>query len=250
MADIATIEKTSDDTALIERMTSVGAQYGYRKSRRHPSVTPYVFGMKNRTEMFDVGSIAILLEKAKEYVKDLAREGKTLLFVGGKPESWVVMRQGAETLEMPYSGARWIGGTITNFDEIKIRINRLIELKQGREKGEHEKYTKFEQLNLTREMTRLEERFGGLVSMTEKLPDALFIVDPRHEHTAAKEAKDAGIPVVALLNSDCDANAVQYPIVANDAARASITFFVNEIVSAYKEGSEERASMKAKKVEA
>ena len=233
-------ETQNDTTGLIERMTSVGAQYGYRKSRRHPSVSPFIYGVKNRTEVFDLEKIMASLEDAKAFVRTLAKEGKMLLFVGGKPEAREVVRQGAQTLGQPYAGIRWIGGTLTNYSEVKKRIKRLLTLREDRDSGGFGKYTKLERLNLDREITRLGDRFGGLVAMAERLPDALFVVDPRYEHTAVKEARDLFLPVVALLNSDCDAALVNYPIAANDATVASITLFLNEIVGAYREGAHER----------
>jgi len=135
---------------------------------------------------------------------------------------------------MPFVTGRWIGGTLTNFDQIKKRIARLEELTSEEEKGElAKKYTKKEQVMLGREKESLEEMFGGLVSMKE-LPAALFIVDTKREHIAAEEAKKKGIPVIALMNSDCDLKSAKYPILANDASIKSITFFVEMLSDAYK----------------
>jgi small subunit ribosomal protein S2 len=219
----------------IEQMFSAGAHYGYKKSRRHPSVEPYIFGLKNSVEIFDLTRTSELLERAREFVFGLAKEGKTLLMVGTKFEARLSVREGATSVGQPFAVERWIGGSLTNLPEIRKRIERYKKLIEERQSGEVDKYTKKEKLLLEREMDKLERNFGGIVDM-EKIPDAVFIVDPREESTALREAKILKIPVVALAGSDCDITKIEYPIAGNDGARASIAFFVNEIVGAYLEG--------------
>ena len=136
----------------------------------------------------------------------------------------------------PFVQNRWIGGTLTNFDEIKKRINRLQELTEKKEKGELGMYTKKERLMFDREIEDLEKTFGGLLPMKESLPKALFVIDPKKEFIAVKEAQDLGIPIVALANSDCDISKIEYPIAANDSVLASVKFFTARIVEAYKKG--------------
>ncbi len=221
---------------LIERMFTIGAHFGYSKSRRHPSTKPYIFGAKNKVEIFDLEKTSDLLLLAKEYVSTLATTGRKVLFVGGKNEAHDAVVSGAKAIGMPYASARWIGGTISNFPQMRKRMNRLEELKADRASGAlAKKYIKKELLMIDREIERLEANFAGLVSLAE-LPAALFVIDPKKEHIAVKEARDARIPIIALMNSDCDASDIDYPIVANDATALSIKFFVEEIVAAYKEG--------------
>jgi small subunit ribosomal protein S2 len=220
---------------LIERLFSVGAHFGYARSRRHPSHTPYIFGTKNRVEIFDLEKTSPLFEAAKAYAEHLGREHKVLLFVSGKNEAKKIIVQAASSIEMPYVGGRWIGGTISNFNEIRKRIDRLEELRLKRDTGGLDHYTKKERLMITREIDRLETNFGGLVSLKTR-PDAFFIIDTKRESIAATEAKNAGIPVIALLSSDCDLTGVTYPIPANDASQKSIQFFVDEITRAYQTG--------------
>jgi small subunit ribosomal protein S2 len=225
------------DTATIERMFAAGAHFGYSKSRRHPSVDSFIFGAKNRVEIFDLEKTSELLKEAKAFAEGLGREEKILLLVGGKSEAVQAVRKGAGGIRMPYVAGRWLGGTLTNFSEIRKRIQRLLDLRAQRESGElAEKYTKKEQLLMGREIAKLEENFDGLIPLGDKLPHALFVVDTRKERTAVREARDKGIPIIGLLNSDCNAGEIDYPIPANDASMKSIEFFVNEIVSAYKEG--------------
>ncbi len=222
---------------LIDQMFSVGAHFGYTKMRRHPSARPFIFGAKNKVEIIDLGKTNEMLLEAKKFVKELASNGGTLLFVGGKNEAQNIVHEAAESINMPYVAGRWIGGTITNFSEIKKRIARLEELRDQRDKGTlAEKYTKKEQLLISREITKLESFYGGMLGMKDTLPKVLFIIDTKHEDTAVREARVKKIPIVGLLNSDCDLDLIDYPIIANDATAASIAFFVNEIVASYKEG--------------
>lgn len=229
-----TLRETKKDP-VIDALFSVGAHYGYAKTRRHPSTAPYILGLKNRVEIINVEKTKELLEKAKEFVQTLGSEGKTLLFAGGKHEAYGAIQAGAQELGLPYASERWVGGTLTNFAQIRSRIDMLLDLKAKRERGELAKYTKKEQLLIGRDIERLENLFGGLTGL-KAVPAALFIVDPKEEKTAATEALRLNIPVVALASSDCDISKTTYPIVANDASMGSIKFFVQEIVKAYQNG--------------
>lgn len=226
-------EQASDP--VIGALFKVGAHYGYAKTRRHPSTAPYILGVKNRVEIIDLEKTKELLEKAKAFVATLAAGGKTILFVGGKHEASDAVQAGATEAGMPYVSGRWIGGTLTNFSQIRSRVDKLLDLKAKREQGELAKYTKKEQLLISRDIEKLEELFSGLVGL-KAVPAALFIVDPKEEKTAASEALRLKIPVVALASSDCDVSDIAYPIVANDSSMGSIRHFVHEIVKAYTEG--------------
>ena len=221
--------------SLIEDMFRAGAHFGYGKTRRHPSFKRIIFGMKRGVDILNLEKTSSHLLKALEFVTESAKEGKTFLIVGTKHEARKVVEEAAATLSFSYVSNRWIGGTMTNFSEIKKRIQRLIRLREQKESEELDVYTKKERLLFDREMDKLETRFGGIVHMN-KLPDALFVIDPRHEETAVKEASQLSIPVVALANSDCDITKIQYPIPANDSSVASIIFFVDRFVKAYQEG--------------
>ncbi|MBT3282741.1 30S ribosomal protein S2 [bacterium] len=229
-------EESKANAASIDRMFAVGAHFGYSKSRRHPSIKPYIFGVKNWVEIIDLEKTNELLESAKEFAKQLGAEGKTLLFVGSKNEAKEAVKEGADSISMPHVTGRWIGGTITNFSEIKKRISKMDELSTKKDKGElAQKYTKKEQVMLDREINNLKENFFGIKDITD-IPHALFIIDTKAEEIAMKEAKAKGIPVIGLLNSDSNLNDVDYPIVANDANQASIKFFIEEIIASFKEG--------------
>lgn len=216
-------------------MFETGAQFGLGRSRRHPSVAKYIFGTKNSTDIFDLEKTESLLSKAKAYVSGLAAEGKIILFVGGKKEAAESIKISAQSLNMPYVDSRWIGGTLTNFGQIRKRIEKYEKFVSDREKGELVKYTKRERMLIDKEIASLEKMFYGIVSM-KKIPDAMFVIDPKHEKNAIKEAQDMNVPVIALAGSDCDISAIKYPIVANDNSKNSIRYFVEEISSAYQSG--------------
>jgi small subunit ribosomal protein S2 len=229
------VEK-SKNAGNVDRMFVVGAHFGYSRSRRHPSVKPYIFGAKNWVEIIDLEKTNELLKDATEFANMLGKEGKRILFVGSKDEAKQSVEEGAGAIDMPYVTGRWIGGTITNFPQIKKRIERMQDLSSKKDKGEFaQKYTKKERVMLDREIENLKTNFWGIGSMTE-IPNALFVVDTKKENTAVREARQKGIPVIGLLNSDTNLTDIDYPIVANDATRASIKFFVDEIVKAYRDG--------------
>ena len=229
------MSKTVTNEALITDMFAAGAHFGYSRSRRHPSVKPFIFGVKNGVEIMDLEKTSVELERAKAFVKSLATGNKQILFVGTKNEGKKAVEDGAMSIDMPFVVERWVGGVLTNFPEIKKRIARLEDLRAQREKGELAIYTKKERLLIDKDIERLERNFAGVVSMRD-IPAALFIIDPKKESIAVKEAQFLGIPVVALANSDCNLREADYSIPGNDSSVSSITFFVKQIVDAYKAG--------------
>lgn len=235
MSNAVEEKKEEKNSQVVEKMFKAGAHFGYAKARRHPSAKQFIFGAKNKVEIFDLEKTEELLENAKNFVKNLAKEGGQLLFVGGKSESREVVRKAAESLGMPYVAGRWIGGTFTNQPEIKKRIERLLDLTSKKEKGELAKYTKKERLLIDREIEKLKTLFSGIVSM-KGTPKAMFVVDMKKEKNAVTEAEKTGVPVISLSSSDCDMSEADYPIPANDSSVSSIKFFVEAIAEAYKEG--------------
>jgi small subunit ribosomal protein S2 len=226
--------ETTENKGIIEEMFKAGAHFGYSKSKRHPSMKPLIFGVKNTVEIINLEKTDEYLERAKEFVASVAKEGKQVLFVGSKNEARETVKNAALSVDMPYVTNRWIGGTITNFSEIKKRIARLEDLTSKKEKGELGMYTKKERLLIDREIEDLEKHFGGLLPMKQK-PAALFVIDSGAESIAVKEATGTGIPVVSLSGSDCNIKGIDYPVPANDSSRSSIAFFVDAITSAYKD---------------
>ena len=219
----------------IQTFYDAGAHFGYSRARRHPSATKYIFTTRDRTDIFDLEETKRRIDSASAFVSSVIGSGKAVLFVGGKSEAQGILKAAAERAGQPFVAGRWIGGSLTNFKNIRKRIERLEKLSGERERGELGKYTKRERLLIDREIEELSARFGGLVSMSD-LPGALFVVDTRHEHTAVTEANQLGIPVVGLSSSDCDFSQVQYPIPGNDTSVRSIKLVCEEIAEACLDG--------------
>lgn len=228
--------KTEQAQSLIGRLFSVGAHFGFTKSRRHPSVVPYLFGNKQGTDIIDLEKTSALLDTAKAVIEEAGKTGKVVLFVGTKEEITETVKKHALLSEMPYVVNRWIGGMLTNFSEIRKRIARLHELTEQGESGELErKYTKKERVVIGRELTKLNTNFGG-IKVLEKIPSLLVVVDPRHDAIAVREALDLGIPVIGISSSDTDIRKITHPIVVNDALQASVSLILDELVKAHLEG--------------
>jgi small subunit ribosomal protein S2 len=217
---------------IIEKMYEVGAHFGLRKSRRHPSMSKFVFNTKNGIDIFDLEKTEKVFSKTLEYIKSLAKENKTILFVGGKKEASALVREFANKINMPYVSGRFIGGTLTNFGEIRKRIDKYENLIKEKEVGGLEKYTKKERMLIDKDIERLENMFLGIVSM-KRLPDAILLVDSRREKNALDEAKVRKIPTIGIMNSDCDFNSVSHQIVSNESQRNSIRFILEAITEAY-----------------
>lgn len=226
---------TEHKKPLVEAMFNVGAHYGFVRSRRHPTVKPFIFGVKNKVEIIDLEMTEPQLLAAIEFVKKIAAAGKQVIFLGSKSEARQAIKEAAERIAQPHVAGRWIGGTFTNFENIRRRVEKLLDLTSQKEKGELNKYTKKERVMIDREIERLNDLFGGITGMSH-LPGALFVVDPKKERIAVEEAIAKKIPVIALAGADCDLNGLTYPIVANDAAIASVAFFTDKISEAYAEG--------------
>ncbi len=222
-------------SGLIDALFGVGAHFGFVKARRHPSAKPFIFGSKNKVEIFDLEKTSKEVEKALAFVEAKGAEGALVLFVGGKSEAREAVVKAGKDLSMPHVSGRWIGGTITNFSEIRKRIMRLEELTTQRERGELGKYTKKERLLIDREIDNLEIYFGGL-SALKSIPKLLVVIDPKKEQIAISEAKKMRIPVVALAGSDTNLHEVDYAIPGNDSSRQTIAFILAEIVKAYQKG--------------
>jgi small subunit ribosomal protein S2 len=227
--------KAQNNASLIDELFQAGAHFGFVKSRRHPSAKPFIFGAKNSLEIFDLEKTSEELLKALKFIETKASEKAVVLFVGGKSEAREAVKAAGKELGMPFVAGRWIGGTLTNWNEIKRRIAKLEDLTTQREKGELGKYTKKERLLIDREIDKLTLYFSGL-STLKGLPKMLVVVDPKKEHIAVSEAKRMKVPVVAIAGSDVNLYDVDYAIPANDSSRASISLIMSKIAEAYKSG--------------
>jgi small subunit ribosomal protein S2 len=211
-----------------------GVHYGYSRTRRHPTNSSLIYGTKDKVDIIDLDKTIPQLQAAANFLQGLGASGKIVLFVGVKPESRNATIEVANLLKQPYVTERWIGGILTNFPEIKHRINKLEDLREKRTSGELLKFTKKEQLLIDREMERLTKYFGGLVGVS-KLPDAIVIIDQKKEHIAAAEARKTNIPIIAIGNTDCSIRGIDYPITANDSSASSITTILDILKDAYQQ---------------
>lgn len=224
-----------DTKPFIQSLLEAGAHYGFTKTRRHPSTKAFVIATKNKSDLINLEATASQVEKAKEVLRGLAAGGKSVVIVGTKTEAENAIKSAAIKMQALYVINRWVGGIVTNFSEIRKRIQRLTTLRDEKAQGLLEKYTKKERLLIDREMEKMEKNFGGIVDM-KRLPDIMIVVDPNKEEIAVTEAKKMQIPVIALANTDCDISNIDFPIIMNDASRASIELVLATLAEAYADG--------------
>ncbi|MDO8490027.1 MAG: 30S ribosomal protein S2 [bacterium] len=224
--------------SLVDMLKS-GAHFGHKKSKRHPKMAPFIFTTKDAISIIDLEKTVEYLKTALEFVEGVARAGGTVLFVGVKNQGKEIIKEKALACGMPYVNSRWLGGTLTNFVIIGKMIKKYKKLKDSIEKGEFAKYTKKEQLDISREVDELEGLIGGISTLT-KLPEAIFILDLKKDKTAFAEAMRKKVQIVALCDTNVNPENVQYPIPANDDAVKSITLFVSLLTDAVNQGKEKR----------
>ncbi|MDO8599358.1 MAG: 30S ribosomal protein S2 [bacterium] len=230
----------------LEELLKAGVHFGHRESKRHPKMDPYLFGVRNGVHIVDLEQTRTMLAAACDAAKQLIAEGKVILFVGTKDAAKAIIQQSAARVGMPYVVGRWLGGSLTNFTVIGKLIQKYRSLVRSRDTGElQQKYTKFEQSQMSQEIARLENAVGGIAELN-RIPDALFIVDISYEDTAIREARRKGVTTFAICDSNVDPTIVTYPIPGNDDAVASIELLVRTFTDAMAEGIEERARQIAK----
>ncbi len=232
------------ENTVIDALFNAGAHIGFGRARRHASVRPQLFGAKNGVDIIDLTKTVKQLDAACTVARELAKQGKVVLFVGAKKEIADLVIEAATSVNMPYVASRWLGGTLTNFVEIKKRITRMKSLTEQFAKGDLvAKYNKKERLVLERELIHLKADFGGIASL-EQAPAAMIVVDARAEIIAVTEAIKLKIPVIAICNTDNDLKKVTYPVLANDGSRESVKYFLDTISTSVKSGAAQAASAK------
>lgn len=212
----------------IEQMLKSGMHFGHRTSKWHPKMAPFIFGKRNGVHIIDLVQSKQKFEDALAFMTKLTEEGKTILFVGTKMQVKELIKKTATDLNQPYICEKWMGGTLTNFLVIKKLIKKYKDLLDDKSTGKLSRYTKKEQLEISREIEKLELKVGGLTNMN-KLPDALFIWDIKIEKTAILEAKKKNIPVVAICDTNTNPTGIKYPIPSNDDATKTIKLVLNAI---------------------
>jgi small subunit ribosomal protein S2 len=228
----------------MKSLLEAGVHFGHRTQRWNPKMKPFIFTERNGIHIIDLQQTLVRLEQAYDKVRDTVAEGGTVVFVGTKKQAAENLSLAAESCEMPYVNERWLGGTLTNWLTIKQRIGYLLELEQRRETGDFERLPKKESLKLQQLIEKLNRRLGGLKHMT-RLPDLLFVVDVRREAIAVKEGKILDIPVIAMVDTNCDPDPIDLVIPSNDDAIRAIKLIANHMADAVNEGMQIRQALRA-----
>ncbi|MBQ4427530.1 MAG: 30S ribosomal protein S2 [Oscillospiraceae bacterium] len=219
----------------MKQLLEAGVHFGHQTRRWNPKMAPYIYMERNGIYIIDLQKTVKKLEEAYNFVRDTAANGGTILFVGTKKQAQEAMKEEAERVGMYYVNARWLGGMLTNFKTMRTRIDRLNQLKKMQEDGTFDLLPKKEVIKHLGEMAKLEKYLGGVKEMN-KIPSALFIVDPRKERNAIAEAHKLGIPIVAIVDTNCDPDEIDYVIPGNDDAIRAIRLIAGAMASAVQEG--------------
>ena len=237
----------------MKQLLEAGVHFGHQTRRWNPKMAEYIYVERNGIYIIDLQKTVKKLDEAYNFVREIAANGQSVLFVGTKKQAADAIKEEAERVGMHYVNARWLGGMLTNFKTMRTRIDRLAQLKKMQEDGTFDMLPKKEVIKLLGEMEKLEKYLGGVKEM-KKLPGALFVVDPRKEHNAIAEARKLHIPIVAIVDTNCDPDEVDYVIPANDDAIRAIRLISSTMANAVQEGlqgadAEEPAAEEAEKVE-
>ena len=228
----------------MKSLLEAGVHFGHQRRRWNPKMQEYIFAHRNGIHIIDLQQTLQYIEQAAAFVEDLAAQGKTIIFVGTKKQAQDTVIAEAQRCGVFFINTRWLGGTLTNFSTIQKRIDHLVGLEQRSARGEIAALIKKEGLKLETEIVRMNRHFGGIKEMTQ-IPGALFVIDVGKESIAVAEAKRVGIPVIALVDTDCDPTDIDYPIPGNDDAIRSIKLVTTRIADAYIEGTNRRIAMNA-----
>jgi len=219
----------------MKQLLECGVHFGHQTRRWNPKMKPYIFTERNGIYIIDLQKTVKGLERAYDFVREVAKNGGSVLFVGTKRQAQDPIREEAIRCGQFFINQRWLGGLLTNFATIRKRVNRMIELQAMDEDGTINRYPKKEIIQLRKEREKLEKYLSGIKEMRE-LPDALFIIDPRRETIAVLEARKLDIPVIAIVDTNCDPEMITYPIPGNDDAIRAIELIVGLMASAFVEG--------------
>ena len=222
-------------TVSMKQLLEAGVHFGHQTRRWNPKMAPYIFAERNGIYIIDLQKTVKKLDEAYKFITDIAAEGGEVLFVGTKKQAQDSIREEAIRCGMPFVNARWLGGMITNFKTIQKRIKRLAQLKAMEADGTFDMLPKKEVIKLKLEIEKLEKFMGGITGM-KKQPAAMFVVDPRKEKNAVAEAKKLGIPIVAIVDTNCDPDEIDYVIPGNDDAIRAVKLIAAEMANAVLEG--------------
>lgn len=211
-----------------EEMAQAGLHFGHKSSKIHPKMKPYLYGVRNGVHIIDLEKTAEKFKEALNFMKEAVADGKIILIVGTKIQAKALVKQTAEECGLPYITERWLGGTLTNFETIKKRIDYFKDLERKKKDGELENYTKKERIKFDEELKNLEIKFGG-IKILDKIPDIVFVLDMQKDDLAIKEAKAKDVKVVALADTNVDPTLADYPIPANDDAMLSVKYILEKV---------------------
>ena len=225
----------------MKELLEAGVHFGHSKSRWNPKMAPYLYGVKNGIHIIDLNKTLVLLEEAYSFVSDMVAQGAQIIFVGTKRQAKEIIKEEAERCGAFYVNERWVGGLLTNFQTVRRSINKLMKLERMEAEGIFDVLPKKEVRRLKRQMEKLNKLYGGIREMT-KLPDLIWIVDTVRESIAVHEARKLGIPIVAIADSNCDPDLIDYIVPGNDDAIKSIKLLTSKIADAVIEGKNRRES--------
>lgn len=237
-----------NNTSLQQQLLEAGVHFGHLRKKWNPKMLPYIFAEKKGIHIIDLNKTTECLNETAAAMKQIARSGKKILFVGTKKQAKDIVSECAKRVNMPYVTERWLGGMLTNFNTVRKSVRKMQSIEKMLNDGTFDSITKKERLTLSRDRDKMDKVLGG-ISQLGRVPAALFIIDIGHEHIALAEAKRLGITTFGVVDTNCDPNKVDYAIPANDDATKSIAIIANYITAAVAEGLAERQAAKDEEVE-
>lgn len=230
----------------LDELLESGAHFGHQTRRWNPKMEEYLYGSENGVHIFDLTKTKPLIEEALDFITRSVKEGKTILLLGTKKQVKDKVAEVAEKAGVPYVNERWLGGTISNFEQMRRSIKKMEEMRVNMTSGFYNKYTKKERLLIDREIARLNRFFGGIKTLTN-VPDILFVIDTKREAGAVHEANERKVPVVAIVDSNSDPDLIDYPIPMNDDASKALEYILNLVGQAIENGKGKVETVKTEK---
>ncbi len=212
----------------MEEMANAGLHFGHKKNKKNPKMEPYIYGIRNGISIIDLSRTKEKLDEALNFISNAVSQKKTILLIGTKVQYKDLTKEIAQECNIPYVNSRWLGGTITNFENIKKRVDYLKDLEKKKEEGDLEKYTKKERIKIDREIGSLKNKFEGLKSLSKK-PDIIFVLDVVHDNLAIKEARSKDIKIIGIADTNANPDIIDYLIPANDDAFSSVKYILDRV---------------------
>lgn len=238
-----------NNTTLQQQLLEAGVHFGHLRKKWNPKMLPYIYAEKKGIHIIDLNKTVECLQETAQALKNIAKSGKKIMFVGTKKQAKEIVTECAKKVNMPYVTERWLGGMLTNFNTVRKSVKKMQSIEKMLNDGSFDSITKKERLQLSRDKDKMEKVLGGIAQLG-RVPAALFIIDIGHEHIAMSEAKRLGITTFGMVDTNCDPNKVDFPVPANDDATKSIAIITNYITAAIAEGLAERQAEKSEEDEA